>query len=317
MDKVRVALVGAGNMANSVHYPSLAKMDDVEMVGLCDLMPEKLAETAEKFKIEKTFSDYKKMLEETSPDAVYVLMPPYHLWDLALHVMSEKRHLFIEKPPGVTTYQTKALARAAEKNGIVSMAGFQRRFIPIIRKLKEEVEKQAAINACVATFYKKHDGGPYYGGAIDILYCDCIHAVDAIRWMAGGEVKSVASDVRCLHSEFETSYYALITFENDVTGVLLGNWKTGGRVFSVEMHSYGASAFVDPDEGGVLTVDGEKQQFNTEEVAGSDEQCVSHGFYQENRHFIDCVKSGQQPINNLDDAIKTMELVDMIVQKQI
>ena len=28
----------------------------------------------------------------------------------------------------------------------------------------------------VSTFYKWHAGGPYYGGAIDILYCDAIHA---------------------------------------------------------------------------------------------------------------------------------------------
>ncbi|MBT4815665.1 MAG: gfo/Idh/MocA family oxidoreductase, partial [Lentisphaerae bacterium] len=36
MEKVRVALIGAGGMANRVHYPSLATFDDVELVGLCD-----------------------------------------------------------------------------------------------------------------------------------------------------------------------------------------------------------------------------------------------------------------------------------------
>ena len=34
---VRVAMIGAGGMANSVHYPSLASFEDVEFAGVCDL----------------------------------------------------------------------------------------------------------------------------------------------------------------------------------------------------------------------------------------------------------------------------------------
>ena len=45
--KLRIALVGAGSMANSVHYPSLAEMDDVEIVAIADLDPKKLRDTAE------------------------------------------------------------------------------------------------------------------------------------------------------------------------------------------------------------------------------------------------------------------------------
>ena len=41
-EKIRLALIGAGGMANSVHYPSLAEFPDVEMTGICDLMEKKL-----------------------------------------------------------------------------------------------------------------------------------------------------------------------------------------------------------------------------------------------------------------------------------
>ena len=91
-------------MANRVHYPSLASFDDVELVGLCDLDGEKLAATAEKFEIENTFGDYKEMIERTKPDAVYALMPPHVLFDVAMDVMQAGCHLFIEKPPGITTF---------------------------------------------------------------------------------------------------------------------------------------------------------------------------------------------------------------------
>ena len=44
---VRIAMVGAGGMANNVHYPSLASFEDVEFVGICDLDAERLTKTAD------------------------------------------------------------------------------------------------------------------------------------------------------------------------------------------------------------------------------------------------------------------------------
>ena len=34
--KVRICIIGAGNMANNVHYPSLASFDDVEIAGVLE-----------------------------------------------------------------------------------------------------------------------------------------------------------------------------------------------------------------------------------------------------------------------------------------
>ena len=57
MNKVNIALIGAGGMANGVHYPSLAEFEDVNLVGLSDLVESKLQATAERFEIEHTFTD--------------------------------------------------------------------------------------------------------------------------------------------------------------------------------------------------------------------------------------------------------------------
>ena len=58
MDKVKVAVVGAGALANAMHYPSLAGFDDVEIVGTCDLVSERLNATAERFGIANRYTDY-------------------------------------------------------------------------------------------------------------------------------------------------------------------------------------------------------------------------------------------------------------------
>jgi virulence factor len=80
--KVRVAMVGAGRMANRVHYPSLASFDDVEIAAICDLNLDRLKATADTYNIEKRYADYRKMVEETAPDAVYVIGQPHLMYDV-------------------------------------------------------------------------------------------------------------------------------------------------------------------------------------------------------------------------------------------
>ena len=319
MQKVNIALIGAGGMANGVHYPSLTECEDVNLVGLCDLVPSKLQSTAERFEIEQTFTDYKQMLEKTSPDAVYILMPPQHLFPLAIHCLSQQHHVFIEKPPGVTLHQTKEMARAAEKNGCKTMVGFNRRFIPLLQQVKEMVEARGPIIQCMSTFHKNTPSALYYDGVIDVLTCDAIHAVDALRWLGGGEVKAVASDINSFYSERENSFNAIVKFTSGASGYLCTNWAVGGRVHIFEMHAREISAYVNPDAGGravIHTPDG-TTEITPQEAANSDATHRAYGFYGESRHFVDSIQEDRQPITCFADAIKTMELVSAIYRNRI
>lgn len=313
-DRVRVGLIGAGGMANRVHYPSLHEFPDVEMVALCDLMPDKLVSTAEKFGIPKTYSDYRQMLAEEDVDAVYVLMPPHHLFDVVIQCLKQRKHVFIEKPPGVTYEQARMMALAAEQNGVFGMCGFNRRYIPLITQLRERVDERGGVIQCVSTFYKYHVAGrPYYEGAIDILSCDAIHAVDMLRWM-GGEPAQVASHVTNRCNTFDDSFNSLIRFENGATGVLLTNWCVGSRTHTFEMHGRGISVFCNPDVEAVIYTEGksEPEVITTQAAAGSSELHHYYGFAAENRHFIDCIKEGRTPSSSLADAARTMRLVNQI-----
>ena len=313
MNMVRVAFVGAGSLANAVHYPSLAEMEDVEIAAIAELNPDRLEKTASKYRVERTYSDYRRMIAEVEPDAVYVLMPPHHLFDIVVHALREGCHVFIEKPPGLTTYQTAAFAELAEKMNRKTMCGFNRRHIPLLKWAKEEVTAKGELVQCVSTFYKYHTGGRYYDGAIDILTCDAIHAVDALRWM-GGDVAAVTSIVKRYGATFPTAFNALVEFESGATGVLLANWKTGARMHQWELHAPGASAYVDADREARLFFDNASEPIvrSTYDAAGSDANHRYYGFFDENRHFIDCILEDRLPTSHFGDAVKTMELVDAI-----
>ena len=319
MKKVNIALIGAGGMANGVHYPSLRDCEDVNLVGLCDLVPSKLQATAERFEIDQTFSDYREMLEKTSPDAVYVLMPPQHLYPLVIHCLSHGLHVFIEKPPGVTLHQTREMALAAEKNSCKTMVGFNRRFIPLLQKVKAIVEERSPIIQCMSTFHKNTPNALYYDGVIDVLTCDAVHAVDTLRWLGGGEVKAVASDINSFYSERENSFNALVKFTSGASGYLCTNWAVGGRIHIFEMHARAISAYINPDTGGraVIHTSEGTTEITTEEAAGSNETYKTYGFYAESRHFVDCIQQDQQPLTCFEDAVKTMELVTAIYRNRI
>ena len=68
-ERSRVAMIGAGGMANRVHYPSLYELEDAEMVAVCDLDEERLRATADKYEIDGRYTDYKRMIEEIAPGA--------------------------------------------------------------------------------------------------------------------------------------------------------------------------------------------------------------------------------------------------------
>ena len=161
------------------------------------------------------------MLEREKPDAVYAIMPPHHLFDICATVIEHGCHLIIEKPPAVTTEQIRQLAALARRHKVLTGVAFQRRFAPVIRRGKTLCEKRGTVHTAHASFYKNWVGGsPYYRGALDMLTCDGIHAVDTLRYLCGGEVESVASDSRRLDADHWNVHLALIRFSSGATGTL-------------------------------------------------------------------------------------------------
>lgn len=320
MDKVRIGFIGAGGLASSMHYPSLASMPDVEIAGIAELNEERLTAAADKYGVEGRYRDYVKMLDEVDPDAVYAIMPPMHLHEVVVTCLERGKHLFIDKPPGMTTFQVSSWARQAERKNCLTMTGFNRRHIPCLKQAKERIEERGPITQCMAQFVKCAGGSEgYYNGAIDVLTCDAIHAVDSLRWL-GGEVERVASDIGKVDSTVPNTFNALLKFESGAVGFLVANWLSGGRVHIWEIHGRGIAAYVNPDTTGAHIHKDDKleaERIDPEESAGSEEKHVTYGFFGENRHFIDCVKTGKTPCSSLEDTVATMELVDRIYDSQM
>ena len=82
--RLRAAFVGAGRRGFGAHYPAVRDLrQEVEVVAVCELDPERLARGAEFFDLPPDFQyqDLDRMLEETRPDLVYTVM-----WLSLIHI---------------------------------------------------------------------------------------------------------------------------------------------------------------------------------------------------------------------------------------
>jgi len=316
MGPVRVAFIGAGRLAGSVHYPSVAENPHARLVAVCDLDEDRLRETADRYNVPASYTGYREMLDREAVDAVYVIMPPMSLHGIVMDCLAAGKHVFTEKPPGMTTEETRRWAEAAARGGLKTLVGFNRRYCPAVEAAKAAVLERGQPSMAMGEFHKDMlRSGPYWN--MSILRTDVSHAVDTLRDFCGEAVQVSAHVDRHFVAEgWENSYTlynALIRFENGASGILTANRTSGNRYERFELHGREVSAYVRAPERAEIWRAGEGETLLTgEQLTGSREARVTYGYKAETDHFIRCILEGSLPRTCFQDALKTMELVDRI-----
>jgi virulence factor len=319
--KARICIIGNGSFANAVHYPSLASLKDVEIVGICAFDEERLKQTAQKYKfpkkcihVAKSQSDYQRMLIELNPDGVYVIGQPERMFDIWVWCLNNKFNLFIEKPMGITIHQSRTLALLARQNKCITQVSYQRRSAPILLKMREECIKKGPITHAVIEF-NKFDIRPM-NGATDRMLDDYTHAVDTARWVCGDEVVKIESQCRRIIVPDINWIGSTLYFDNGSTCYVIGNWTSGRRIFRVNMHAPGICAEVELEKEAFLYKEGdyEGERFDTKEIAGSNELFIYGGFQNKTREFISSLLSGKEKTSSsFTNTLKTMEICEIIL----
>jgi homoserine dehydrogenase len=94
--KLRVAEIGMGGISGA-HVPAWNRMEDVELVAICDIRPERLdhydGRTAA-----RTYTDFDEMLEHEEFDILDITLPTYLHADYAVKALERGIHVVTEKP---------------------------------------------------------------------------------------------------------------------------------------------------------------------------------------------------------------------------
>jgi len=224
--------------------------------------------------------------------------------------------IFVEKPPGINLDETKEMARVAKENNCKSMVGFNRRFSAVMEEAKKRVEEKGPLIQCLAEFHKYHLGDTPYHGTDSWLVVDVIHSLDSLCWM-GGDVELIRSTVAKFDSDYENSFNAFLKFKSGARGILSACYASGARIERFEMHGRGIAAYVEPPEFAKIYKDNnpDPEVIRGNELVGSDAFHKTYGFFNEAKHFVQCLRQNRQPDVDLEYAVKIMELVDTIHKK--
>jgi predicted dehydrogenase len=112
-DPTRVALLGAGAIAQLAHLPVLSKMRGVELVAMCDSDGAKARALADRFGIADVFTDIDDLLESAALDAVVVATPNHLHEPHVLSVLARKINVLCERPLALTVRGVERILAAA------------------------------------------------------------------------------------------------------------------------------------------------------------------------------------------------------------
>ena len=294
---LRAGFIGAGGRARSAHYPALARLDGVEIAAVCELDAERMQSVVDEYGFERTFTDHREMLARVDLDVVYCVMHERWVLRPALDCLKAGKHVFIEKPPGADSGETRQMLDAAAASGVYCMVGLQRRYAAVTREAMRRVAARGPVSVASVTFNKRilaGDGREFS----TTLWDDVIHVVDLLRHMAGGEAVEVTAYRDRFGSGSRNCYTSLIRFDNGATGVVFGNRASGGRVLRSELHGVGVGCYMKIPREIEILEDGETTVMGGWEVDGVDEGDVRRydGTLTMHEHFLECIEKGAHPL---------------------
>ena len=136
--KVGIACIGVGGKGES-DVKSVA--DKNEIVAICDVNTKNLAAAAKQYPNAKSYSDFRKMLDEVKDiEAVTISTPDHAHYPAAMHALSHGKHIFIQKPLTNTLWECRQLHLGARKKKVITQMGNQGHTHDGTRLLKEWIE---------------------------------------------------------------------------------------------------------------------------------------------------------------------------------
>ena len=306
---LKVAVVGAGSIAQK-HLHVLVDLPDVELCALVDVNSQALHETGEAFGIETRLTSYEPLLQDSRPDAVFVLVSVLAVADVAGDFIGSGIPTLLEKPPGIYTHQTRRLADLARETGTLAMVGVNRRFYSTALRGREMLLEAGPIRTVTVEAHEdlaRIRGWDKFPPETVRRWsvANGIHALDMLRFF-GGEVSKVTAAQRTFEGPMPDACSAIIEFENGALGRAAMDWTAPGT------HRYEVRG-----PGVTLTQSALQRRGQEPIVLEPDDldRRYKPGFYRQNATFLDCVRTGQPlpfPACSLDDAVKTMAMIDAI-----
>ncbi len=336
MKKLKVGVIGAGNIATDAHLPIYEQLTDVvEVVAVADIVLERAQDAATKFHVPHAYASVEELLEK-HPDVDYIDICTWTAAHAPVAIAAAKagKHILCEKPFAATLEQGLAIETAVKEAGVQFMLAVVTRYGAEQDKfieLRDAGKFGEIYYAKTAAVRRRGTPGGWFtdkelaggGPVLDIG----VHAIDR-TWYLMGRPKpiSVSAEISYRIGNYQTkgverwepfgrgngvfntedSASVFFRFEGGKSMIAEIAWAINGEGSSATV-IYGSKAGCTFDP---LTIYGEDTAgyLSTETPAVVDRST----FKAEILHFIDCLNTGKTPISPIDDAVTVQRMLDGI-----
>lgn len=223
---LRVAVVGAGAVAEAAHLPAVAaQAGNVTVVAVVDVDPARARRLADRWRIPAAYSDVEAMLTAERPALVLVCTPPAAHRAAVISCLDAGAWVWCEKPPALSLAEYDEIAAHERDAGPYVAYVFQQRFGSAARRLRRHIADGTLgaplVGLCETLWYRApayfevpwrgrwaaEGGGPTMGHGI--------HQLDLLLWLLG-DWTEVRATMGTLQRPIETEdvSMAMVRFAN-------------------------------------------------------------------------------------------------------
>ena len=144
--KLRIGIVGCGEVTQIMHWPSLYQLEDCyEITALCDVSPLVLEQLGKLWNVDFRTSDHRQLVSRSDVDAVLVANPNAFHAEVTLDAIAAGKHVMVEKPMCVTRREADRIIAAQKTRNVVVQVGYMRRYAPAFLQAREAIKQLGQI----------------------------------------------------------------------------------------------------------------------------------------------------------------------------
>lgn len=302
MSKLRVGVVGLGGIALKAYLPILSQAADWTLVGGFSPNQQKAQPICDSYRM-ACFSGLDSLAQQC--DAVFVHSSTASHFQVIGELLRYGVHVYVDKPLAETVEQGEQLLALAEKQGKALMVGFNRRFAPLYRQLKQDMNQPASIRM---DKHRADSVGP--NDARFTLLDDYLHVVDTALWFGGDPGQRLSGSLRI----------------NDVGELVYAehHFECGEMLVTTSMHRRAGSQreSVQAVTDGAIYQVNDMRQWLREDSQGVLEQpapgwqttLAQRGFDGAIRHFLASVSNQTLPETAGEQAIAAQRVIERLLR---
>jgi predicted dehydrogenase len=324
--KLKGVGIGAGYFA-PFQYEAWTRIPEVAITAICDRTEEKARAIMSRYGVPQYYAGWREMIDNERPDFIDIITPPETHEEICHYAASRGVNIICQKPLAPTLDASRGIVQSAEAAGVRFMVHENFRWQPWYRAIREIRDVGTIGNFTHLHFLMRLGDGwgddaylarqPFFRDYPRLLlYETGVHFIDTFRFLLG-EVESVFANIRRLNPVIcgEDCGQLFLQFSSGATAIWDANRYNETETLSPRF-TFG-SLRIDAANGH-LTMDTESNirikvlgcpgydyqyQRERKNFAGD---CV----YLLQRHFTDCMLSGQEFESNGKDYLKTIQVME-------